>query len=191
MSEATFYLFKALLDIFSIGIILNFLFRLLKADYFNPIVQGFVKAFDFPGQLVRNLIRPVMSVDIASLIVVFLVQSSAFYLAAMAGSIEYEPVKILIWSCYSVTLLLLKIIWWVMIGGIILSWVAGSSPQPAVRILQQMSDAIFRPFRVFLPPMGGLDFSPILAFIALNFLQIAIQRFAIDSGLPFGLSIGF
>ena len=47
MSEATFYLFKALLDVFTVGVVLNFLFRLFKVDYFNPIVQGIVRAVSY------------------------------------------------------------------------------------------------------------------------------------------------
>ena len=41
MSEATFFLFKALMDIFTIGVVFNFLFRLLRVDYYNPLVHGY------------------------------------------------------------------------------------------------------------------------------------------------------
>ena len=61
MSEATFFLFKALMDIFTIGVVFNFLFRLLKVDYYNPLVQGIIKAVDFPSQLLRSVIKPIYS----------------------------------------------------------------------------------------------------------------------------------
>ena len=54
-----------------------------------------------------------------------------------------------------------------------------------------MSEPIFRPFRKLIPPMGGLDFSPILAFIALNFLESIIRNFAIQTGVPYGTLMGF
>ena len=54
MSEATFFLFKALMDILTIGIVFNFLFRLLRVDYYNPLVQGIIKAVDFPSQILRS-----------------------------------------------------------------------------------------------------------------------------------------
>ena len=78
-----------------------------------------------------------------------------------------------------------------MLAGIVLSWIATTNMHPAIVLIRQLSDQIFRPFRVFLPPMGGLDFSPILAFIVLNFLQIAFSQYAIESGLPRWLSVGF
>ena len=191
MSEATFFLFKALMDIFTLGVVFNFLFRLLKVDYYNPIVQGIIRAVDFPSQLLRSIIRPIWTVDLSSFVVAIFIQAGAFYLAVIAGSIGYDPIKILVWSLYSVILLSLKMIWWILLGGIIISFVARSVFHPAVVLIRQMSDKFFNPFRVFLPPMGGLDFSPIFAFLLLNFLQIAFAQFALESGLPVWLSVGF
>ena len=191
MSEATFYLFKALLDIFTIGVVLNFLFRLLKVDYFNPIVQGIIRAVDYPSQFLRTFIKPIYGFDNASLIIAILIQSTAFYLAALEGSIPYDPAKISIWSLYSVLILVLKVSFWLMLGGIIVSWVAGTNQHPAIKLIMQISDSIFAPFRIILPPAGGIDFSPILAFIALRYLESVFTSLASESGMPYWLSIAF
>jgi len=191
VSEATFYLFKALLDIFTVGVVLNFLFRLFKVDYFNPIVQGIVRAVDYPSQFLRSFLRPIYGIDFATLIVAILIQSAAFYLAVVAGSITYDPVKITIWSLYSVIILCLKVSFWLMLGGILISWIARDNNHPAIKLLMQMSDSIFAPFRYILPPAGGIDFSPILAFIALRYLESVFTSFASASGMPYWLSIAF
>jgi len=191
MAEETLFLFKALMDIFTIGVVFNFLFRLLKVDYYNPLVQGIIRAVDFPSQLLRSVIKPIYSLDLSSFLVALFVQAAAFYLAVMAGSVDYEPIKILIWSSYSVILLMLKMVWWIMLGGIILSWVAGDNFHPAIVLIRQMAEKLFKPFRIILPPMGGLDFSPIFAFILLNFFQAIFIQFAVESGLPVWLSVGF
>ena len=93
MSEATFFLFKALMDVFTLGVVFNFLFRLLKVDYYNPLVQGIIRAVDFPSQFLRSFIRPIYSVDIATFLVAIFIQAGAFYMAAIAGSIEYAQLK--------------------------------------------------------------------------------------------------
>ena len=46
------------------------------------------------------------------------------------------------------------------------------------------------PFRRALPPMGGIDFSPILVFILINVIQIALRHLAGGVGLPPQLVIG-
>lgn len=191
MSEATFYLFKALLDVFTLGVVLNFLFRLFKVDYFNPIVQGIVRAVDYPSQFLRAFLKPIYGIDFATLIVAILIQSTAFYLAVIAGSITYDPVKITIWSLYSVVILCLKVSFWIMLGGILISWVANNNNHPALRLLLQMSDSIFAPFRFIVPPIGGIDISPIFAFIALRYLESIFSSLALGSGMPYWLSIAF
>ena len=96
---------------------------------------------------------------------------------------NYDHILILIWSFYSVTLLILNMVWFIMIGGIILSWIASNNFHPAIVLVRQMADKIFTPFRKVLPPMGGLDFSPILAFILLTFFRDTFYNFAKASGL--------
>jgi YggT family protein len=154
-------------------------------------VQGIISAVDLPSQILRSVLKPIKNIDLSSFLVAVFIQAGAFYLAAIAGSIDYEPLKILMWSSYSVILLILKMIWWILLGGIILSFIAGTNFHPAIVLIRQMSDTLFSPFRIFLPPMGGLDFSPIFAFILLNFLQAIFVQFAIESGLPVWLSVGF
>ena len=82
-------------------------------------------------------------------------------------------------------------LFWAMLVGIIISWVAPLSRHPAISLMLQLSEPIFKPFRFILPPMGGLDFSPNLAFIFLNFLQVLAKNLALEAGIPMGLSIGF
>ena len=42
----------------------------------------------------------------------------------------------------------------------------------------------FGPLRQVLPPMGGLDFSPIILFIALNVIRVSLGHMAVAVGMP-------
>ncbi len=42
---------------------------------------------------------------------------------------------------------------------------------PILRFVMQATEPILAPIRNILPPMGGLDFSPMLLLILMNFLQ--------------------
>jgi YGGT family. len=139
-----------------VGVVFNFLFRLLKVDYYNPLVQGIIRAVDFPSQFLRSFIRPIYSVDLATFLVAVFIQAGAFYMAAIAGSIEYAPIKILMWSTYSVVLLMLKMIWWILLGGIILSFVASNNFHPAIVLIRQMSDKLFNPVQNLLTADGRI-----------------------------------
>ena len=191
MTEASLFLFKAILDIVSAAILITFFFRLLKVDYYNPIVQGMLRLVDIVTSRLRLLIKPIFSIDLASLLMVILFQALCFYVIGLSGNASFTLVTMFSWSLFSVLLLGIRIAFWALVLGIIISWVAPMNSHPAVRLLQQMSDQICKPFRRFLPPMGGLDFSPILAFVILEFLNRALINIAFGTGLPISFSVGY
>ena len=45
-----------------------------------------------------------------------------------------------------------------------------------VKFIRIVTDAYLDVFRRFIPPLGGLDFSPIIALLFLNFLQMLFAR---------------
>ena len=191
MTEASLFLFKAILDIVSAAILITFFFRLLKVDYYNPIVQGMLRLVDFLTSRLRLLIKPIFSIDLASLVMVILFQALGFYVISLSGNASFTLVTMFSWSLFSVLLLGIRIAFWALVLGIIISWVAPMNSHPAVRLLQQMSDQICKPFRRFLPLIGGLDFSPILAYFILQFLNYALINVAFGAGLPISFSVGY
>ena len=190
MTEATIYLFKAILDVISVVILVTFFFRLLKVDYYNPLVQGMLKFADIFTSFIRSVFKPIFGIDLASLITTTFLQALCFYLISLSDTVLFSFGIMTSWSLFSVLLIGLTIAWWALIGGIIMSWVAPVSSFPPSRLLLQMSNQICKPFRLFLPPIGGLDFSPILAFLILQFLWGAVYGLSTGAGLPMYLSMG-
>lgn len=47
---------------------------------------------------------------------------------------------------------------------------------PAVRFVARVTDPFLRFFRGLIPPFGMIDFSPMLAFLALRLLQSVVIR---------------
>ena len=58
----------------------------------------------------------------------------------------------------------------VIIAGALLSWVSPDPSNPVVQAIYVISEPLLRPFRRLLPNLGGLDFSPIVALLAFNFI---------------------
>lgn len=74
---------------------------------------------------------------------------------------------------------LLRIYALVLFARIILSWVTMfTSPSPAlapvIRVIYDLTEPIMGFFRRFIPPIGGLDLSPIFIFIIINLLSSQI-----------------
>ena len=80
--------------------------------------------------------------------------------------------------------MLLNLVWWVFLIMIIMSWlisfnVINTRNQFVAgvwRVLNQITEPILRPIRRVIPPMGGLDLSPIIVFVIIFFLQSFIAN---------------
>ena len=71
---------------------------------------------------------------------------------------------------------------------ILLSWFPNMDwSNPILRTLSQMTDPYLNIFRNIIPPLGGLDFSPILAFILLRVLMGAIYPMFFSIGRLFSM----
>lgn len=65
----------------------------------------------------------------------------------------------------------LKIYIWVIIIGAVISWVNPDPYHPVVRVIDRLTEPVLRPIRRVLPPISGLDFSPVVAIFIVYLLQ--------------------
>ena len=64
----------------------------------------------------------------------------------------------------------------VLLAAVILSWIQLSPYNPVSRLIHTLTEPVLAPARRILPPMGGLDLSPMLVLIALQVLRSAVAR---------------
>lgn len=64
-----------------------------------------------------------------------------------------------------------KVMYFLLVVRIILSWFQVSSFSEAVSVIYRITDPLLLPFRKLPLQIGVIDFSPILAFMVLSFLD--------------------
>lgn len=67
--------------------------------------------------------------------------------------------------------LVLRLYIWVIIIGAIISWVNPSPYNPVVRTINRLTEPVLRPIRRVIPPLGGIDFSPVVAIFLIYLIQ--------------------
>ncbi|MEO5378104.1 MAG: YggT family protein [Magnetococcus sp. DMHC-6] len=60
---------------------------------------------------------------------------------------------------------------WFILARVILSWVNPDPYNPVVNFLFRATEPVLAPLRRLIPGMGGMDFSPILAYFGIIFLE--------------------
>ena len=71
--------------------------------------------------------------------------------------------------------IVLTVFYWIIIARALISWVSPDPLNPIVQFLVRTTEPILEPLRRLLPPMP-IDLSPILAFLAIVFLQHFLVR---------------
>ncbi|MCB1675130.1 MAG: YggT family protein [Halioglobus sp.] len=191
LNEIFGYLLQTLLSLYLLAMLLRFLLQLVRADFYNPISQFLVKITNPLVLPVRRVVPGVAGLDISSLLLALLLQLAGIAALLLLNNLGLPNIGLLLaWSALGVVGLLVNIYFFALLAMIILSWVAPGSRHPAVFLLYQLTEPLMAPFRKALPPMGGLDFSPILVFILINVIQIALRHMAAGIGLHPALVIG-
>ncbi|MBS4079200.1 MULTISPECIES: YggT family protein [Pseudomonas] len=175
LNTAAVYVLQTLGSLYLLIVLLRFVLQLVRANFYNPLCQFIVKATQPLLKPLRRIIPSVFGLDMSSLVLAILVQLA---LMALTLLLTYgttgNPLQLFIWSIIGVTALFLKIFFFALIISVILSWVAPGSHNPGAELVNQICEPALAPFRKILPNLGGLDLSPIFAFLALKLIDMLV-----------------
>ena len=186
LNTAAIYILQTIGSLYLLIILLRFVLQLVRADFYNPLSQFAVRATQPLLKPLRRIIPSMFGLDMSSLVLAIIVQMILMALTLLlAYGTTGDPLHLLIWSIIGVTALFLKIFFFALIVSVILSWVAPASHNPGAELVNQITEPMLAPLRRVLPNLGGLDLSPILAFMILKLLDMmVINNLAAMSMMP-------
>jgi len=173
-SNALFYLISTLFEVYLWIVMLRMMLQIVRADFYNPISQ-------LVWQLTQPLVRPLQYVfpkwrqyDSAAAVVlvviavvyVFVATAVVGYSVGILGAVWYALLKLIV--------LVLNLYTFALVVQAILSWVGPGVNNPAGSILWSINEPLLRPVRRVIPPFSGLDLSPLVVIVALQFLKLLI-----------------
>lgn len=165
------FLIDILFQLYATALLIRLLLQWVRADFYNPVSQFIVKITNPPVKPLRRLIPGFGGIDLATLILAVLV-------LAVKTMIVYQtvnPLAIALVSSGQTLILILSIFLYAIIIQAVLSWVSPDPYNPVVSLLNSLTFPILKHFRKLIPPISGMDISPIFAIIALMFVQYSIR----------------
>ena len=191
LNDALIFIIQTLGSLYLLIVLMRFILQLVRANFYNPLCQFVVKATQPLLKPLRRVIPSLFGLDMSSLVLALLLQILLFVVILMLNGYQAFTLLLLPWALIGIFSLFLKIIFWSMIISVILSWVAPGSRSPGAELVYQITEPVLAPFRRWIPNLGGLDISPIFAFIAIQLIQgWVIPYLAEFAGMPkmlFGL----
>ena len=175
-SNAGVFLIDVIFGLYIFAVLLRFLLQLVRADFYNPLCQALVTVTNPPLRPMRRVIPAVAGIDSASVVLLLGLQMVNTGLVALMVGADPAIVGLVVVAAAE---LLGKVIW-TFIGAIIiqviLSWVAQGNYNPITSVIYALTDPVLGPARRLIPPLGGLDLSPMVVIIGLQLaLMLAVQ----------------
>jgi len=175
LGQALVLIISSLGSLYLLAVLLRFLLQSARADFYNPVTQAIVK---FTSPLVvplRRVVPGYRGFDFATLLLALILNSLFTGLALLAmGYTNVALGTIVAWSFVGIVAFILNIYFWSLLISVIASFIAPFSGHPVLLLVHQLLEPLSNRVRRVLPPMGGLDFSPILMFLGIQVLEVLI-----------------
>ncbi|MGR2740670.1 YggT family protein [Billgrantia sp. Q4P2] len=173
MGNAGLLLVNTLLNIYLFLMMLRFLLQASQADYYNPISQSVVKITQPVVRPFQGFLGPVLGrFDLATLAAAFVLKAVSIVVILQIAGIGMPPItQVAIGAMAAIANAILKIYFFALIVMIVLSWVAPNASHPGALLVMQLVEPIMAPVRKVIPPLGMIDLSPIVVFIAISIID--------------------
>lgn len=165
------FIVNTLFSLYVLALMLRFLLAWVRADFYNPVSQFLVKITNPVLVPVRRVIPPIGGIDTASIVVMLLVQMIGIALILLLRGGGIPPQTLIFVSLAELVDLAFKVFIYGIVIQAILSWINPGTYNPAVSLLHALTEPALRPVRRILPPISGLDLSPLLAILILEVLR--------------------
>lgn len=173
-TNAFAFLIQTLVHLYLVVIMLRVLLEATRADFYNPVVQVLVRLTDPLVRPLSKILPKVGRINIAAIILLYVIQLLGLLLVVIISGRSPDPLLLTLLAMRELLRMLLTLYIILIVVGVILSWVGHNVRHPIVPLVFQLTDPVLAPIRRVLPSLGGLDLSPLVAIIGLQFLIILL-----------------
>lgn len=173
-TQAGVFLISVVFGFYILLVMVRFLLQAVRADFYNPLSQFVVRLTTPPLRPLRRIIPGVAGIDLAALVLLVLLQVLELVLVHSITGRTLHPGVLLVLAVAQLVSTALLIFIVAIIIQAILSWVQPGAHNPFTMVLYQLTTPVLRPFRRLVPPVSGIDLSPMVALLALYLLLMAV-----------------
>jgi YggT family protein len=168
VGNAATFLIETLVGLYILIVMLRFLLQLARADFYNPVSQFIVKATQPPLAPLRRLIPGIAGLDLAAVVFMFVLKFAELWLITGLLGMTPQAGGLAILSVAELLGLAINVYLFSILIQVIISWVNPGMYNPVMGLLHSLNEPLLAPARRLIPPISGLDLSPIAVIIVLQ-----------------------
>lgn len=176
--QALTFIIGTIARLYIMVLLVRLLLPWFQVNYRNPLTQALLSLTSPLVVPLRRIMPPIGKLDTATLLVSFAVHYLALWVIVALHGMNASIAVIALSSVLGLVSQAIMLFVFAILIRIILSWFAGGAYNPAIAILDALTEPVLRPFRRLIPPIGGFDISPIFPIILLSALNIIVRDYA-------------
>lgn len=172
-NDALLFLVDTLFALYIIVVLLRILLQYTHADFYNPISQFVWQVTRPPVGLLSRAIPRWGRFDVAAALFVLVLCFVNIQIDILLYplDIRIQPLMTIWWSVLKSAVLLCNLYFFTILVQVLVSWLSPGTHSPATAVLWSINEPLLRPVRQYIPPIGGLDISPLVVIIALQVIS--------------------
>ncbi len=175
LSNPLAFLIDTLSSLYIMAVMLRFLLQWARADFYNPLSQFLVRITQPLLHPFRRVIPGWGGIDLSALVLMIVLQAIALALLMMIAGVSPRVEYLLLRTPAELISLLLNLYLVAIIVRAVLTWMKPHDYNPAMTVLLSLTEPVMRPFRAVIPPVGGVDLSPLAAIIAIQVIKMLVM----------------
>jgi len=168
------FVINTLFQLYITVVMVRFLLQLVRADFYNPVSQFVVKVTNPLLRPLRRIIPGWGGIDVAALLLMLLLQLLSLTLIMLLSRHGFSVGILIPLSLAQLVELAFNVYIVAIIVQAILSWFNPAHYNPVSSILFSLTEPLLRPARRLLPPVSGIDLSPLLVLLALQVAKMLV-----------------
>lgn len=168
------FLITTLISLYLLAVMLRFLLGVSRADFYNPVSQFLVRITNPALVPLRKVIPVIGKFDTAAIVLMVVLQLIIEFLKVALRGVSVPFITVLMYTVGELFLLLINVFLISIVVQVILSWVNPGTYSPVNSILYNLTNPILKPIQRIIPPLSGIDLSPLFAIIGLQVVRMLI-----------------
>ena len=168
------FLITTLFSLYILAVMLRFLLGAVRADFYNPISQFLVRITNPLLLPLRKVIPSVGKYDMASLALLLILQLVSLVVIVLLRGGNIAFISLLAAAVIKIIVLMINVFIFAIFVQVILSWISPGTYNPVNALLNSLTSPVLGPIQRLLPPISGMDLSPLFALIGLQVLKMLI-----------------
>jgi len=169
------FIITTLFSLYILAVMLRFLLGLVRADFYNPISQFLVRITNPLLIPLRKILPGFGKVDVAAIVLMLVLSVAMLLVIVLLRGTAVSVLPLLLMAVGELVMLAINVFLVAIIVQVIISWINPGSYNPVNALLDSLTRPILRPIQRIIPPLSGIDLSPLFALIGLQVLKMLIQ----------------